>query len=75
MPVSEALASLKLGFQLVSGDSINVAGITKHAFDKLVVQDASLGNVYKRVKELMDRRAILLCESSSDGFEMKQSSG
>lgn len=68
MPVAETLASLKLGFQLVSGAS-NVAGITKQAFDKLVVQDASLGNVYKKVKELMDQRTIL-CES--DGFAMKQ---
>jgi hypothetical protein len=68
MPVAEALASLKLGFQLDSG-AANVAGMTKHAFDKLVVQDASLGNVHKKVKELMDQRAIL-CES--DGFAMQQ---
>jgi hypothetical protein len=65
MPVAEALTSLKLGFQLES----NVAGITKQAFDKLVVQDASLGNVYKKVRELMDQRAIL-CDS--DGFAMRQ---
>jgi hypothetical protein len=64
MPVAETLTSLKLGFQLVSGAS-NVAGITKQAFDQLVVRDASLGNVYKKVRELMDRRAIL-CDS--DGF-------
>jgi hypothetical protein len=74
MPVAgEAVASLKLGFQLVA-DASNIAGITKQAFDKLVVQDASLGNVYCTVQEsqgrLMDQRAIL-CES--DGFEMKQS--
>jgi hypothetical protein len=38
--VVEALASLKLGFQLGTGAS-SVAGLTKDAFNKLVTQDAS----------------------------------
>ncbi|OEU14803.1 hypothetical protein FRACYDRAFT_241361 [Fragilariopsis cylindrus CCMP1102] len=48
MVVVDALAALKLGFQVVGGAS-NVARITKSEYDKLIVQDdASLGNVYKK---------------------------
>ena len=65
--VVDAIAALKLGFQVVGGAS-NVARITKSEYDKLIVQDdASLGNVYKKVKELLDQRAIL-CDF--DAFEM-----
>ena len=66
MVVVDALAALKLGFQVVGGAS-NVARITKSEYNKLIVQDASLGNVYKKVKELLDQRAIL-CDF--DAFEM-----
>jgi hypothetical protein len=68
MPVVEALAALNLGFQLVAGAS-NVAEITKSAYAKLIEQDPNLGKVYKKVKELMARRAVL-CDA--DSFEMKQ---
>ena len=64
--VVDALAALKLGFQVVGGAS-NVARITKSEYDMLIVEDASLGNVYKKVKELLDQRAIL-CDF--DAFEM-----
>lgn len=64
--VVDALAALKLGFQVVGGAS-NVARITKSEYDTLIVQDASLGNVYKKVKELLDQRAIL-CDFGA--FEM-----
>ena len=64
--VVDALAALKLGFQVVGGAS-NVARITKSEYDTLIVQDASLGKVYNKVKELLDQRAIL-CDFNA--FEM-----
>lgn len=57
MSVAKALASLKLGFQLDSGAS-TIAGITKDAFNKLVFEDVRLGNVYRKVREWKDQRAI-----------------
>lgn len=62
MPFVEALAGVRLAFQLVDGAS-NVSELAKSAYVKLVTQ-GDVGTVYDKVKDLMDNRRVL-CDADS----------
>ena len=70
MPLAEAWASLKMGFQLVGGAS-NVSEITKSSYEKLVTQDKDAGKVYSRIKNLMEERKVL-CDADRFGMDFNR---